>query len=136
VIEPKTSNWVPTIDRVRVDSLQGNCWPDKWIGQYTLLRCTALEDLSGIEWKGWNPDWSAIYAGNEVTLAVDDNVAKASDLAMGETFVLKVDLRVTKGQPFAIRLTSTMFRTADPLDPRERAVIMSSLGAIPAGVSS
>jgi hypothetical protein len=135
VIEPKSSNWIPSIDHVRVDSLQGSCWPDKWIGQYTLLRCTALEELSGIEWRGWNPDWSAIYADNEVSLAVDDCVAKASGLGMGETFALQVDLHVTKGQPFAIRLASEVFRAADPLDPRERAVIMSGLRAIPTAAS-
>ena len=121
--------WLPSIDGVDVTSASGALWPDGWISRDVTLFCTALTALYRIEMRGWNPDWTARYAHNVVTLALDDTAVTTPELYMGETFELGVTKSLASGQQFVIRITSNVTRSGDALDARELAIVVARLGA-------
>ena len=121
--------WLPSIEGVHITSASGALWPDGWISGEVSLSCTALTDLYRIEMRGWNPDWTARYAHNVVTLSVDDTTAATPELYMGELFELGVAKSLASGQQFVIQIASKVTRSGDALDARELAIVVAQLGA-------
>lgn len=126
------SVWLPTIDGVDIKSVVGHMWPDGWISREVTLTCVARADITGVELRGWNPDWNAVYAGNQVSLAVDGESSLTGALYMGEQFTLRLAKSIPAGQPFVIHLESRAARASDTLDARERGVVMTQLAVLAA----
>jgi hypothetical protein len=120
----------PKFENAQVLGGRGGVWPDGWTSQVIELTCQSPQGLESVELVGWNPDWSAIYAGNVVTLDVDGTEATTVQLAMGERFRLKVDRKIAAGARFRVTIRSAAARVPDPLDARERAFVLNSLTAL------
>lgn len=128
--QPSAARWLPTIDSIDVIDSTGELWPDGWSAREVSLACRAGADVDGIEVQAWNPDWCSVYAGNVVTVAVDDAEVTTGELHMGELFRLKIDRPLRAGQAFRLRIRSTAARQADALDGRERGIVLSKVNPV------
>lgn len=118
---------LPVVEGLRILSGEGGRWPDGWLTGTMRLRCRALTGLAALELEGWNPDWAAIYAGNVVTLAAAGRCVSTQPLAMGESFRLQLALEVPAGQTFDVLVASVACRSPDPMEGRERSIILKTL---------
>ena len=123
-------NMPPKIAGAEVLDARGGVWPDNWTSQVIELTCQASAAVERVELIGWNPDWSAIYAGNVISLTVDGAEAATEPLAMAERFELRVPCKIAAGSRFRVKIASAAVRAPDPLDSRERAFVLNSLAAV------
>lgn len=121
--------WLPEVPGLKIDSITGAIWPDGWMTREVCLGCTALADLCALELQAWNPDWSAVYAHNVVTLSVDGDKVFTPELYMGEPFQLKVARPVASGERVEIRISSNAARPGDVRDSRELSIVLALLRA-------
>lgn len=124
---------LPSVANAEVVEGKGEVWNDGWTSAHLELTCLAKGSVQSVELVGWNPDWSAVSAGNVVTLRVDDVEVSTVPLAMGERFQLLAHRTVAAGAQFRLLVKSAAARPADPLDNRERAFVLNSLTAISPG---
>ena len=123
----ETPAWLPSIEGVGVESAIGALWPDGWISREVAITCTARVDLRGVEIHAWNPDVSAAYAHNIVSLSVAGKDVHSGELYMGESIQLRIDTPILAGHRFVIGIASKVARPPDGLDGRERGVVVSRL---------
>ena len=118
-----------SVPHLRVLSKEGSYWADGWMTQELHLVCEAVEDLSGVEVSIWNPDSSARYAGNVVTVNCNGRTWNTEPLAMGECANTRIQINVPDGDEIEISISSAVVMKPDALDPRERGAILVSIGA-------
>jgi hypothetical protein len=121
---------LPAVTNAEVLEGRGYVWGDGWASAQLEFKCRAKSAVEAIELVAWNPDWSAVSAGNVITLRVDDVEVSTSPLAMGERFQLRANAKIAAGAVFRIVVQSAAARMPDPLDARERAFVLNSLAAI------
>lgn len=117
------------IPQVKILNVSKGChWRDGWITHELELLCHTEETaISGFELAIWNPDSSARYAGNKVTVTLDNLHWYTPELAMGESAKLNLAVEIPRECEFRFYIGSAVYMQPDALDSRERGVVITDL---------
>jgi len=126
-IEP---NWLQDSSELLIVSIQGSLWRDGWMAKSVDVTCQAPSSIKAVTLQGWNPDWSSIYAGNQVSIEIGSFKVSTPPMAMGQIFELEIEVQIGAGEEFIISISSDVSRPPDALDPRERSIMILELSDV------
>lgn len=100
----------------------GELHKDSWIGAAAELRITPEAEARTIRVTLWNPYYNRAYLNNQVEVTLDGRNVFSDKLHPARSATIEYVLAA--GEPLDIGVTSEAVMAPDPLDPRERGVIV------------
>jgi hypothetical protein len=102
--------------------LSGRLDKDSWISREVALRIAPEAEARTIRITLWNPYYNRAYMNNQVEVAIDGRNVFSEKLHPARTVV--IDHALSGGEPLEVEVKSEASMDADPLDPRERGIIV------------
>lgn len=95
---------------------------DDWIGDHVVLTVTPAAEPRTIRITVWNPFYNRDYLNNQVEVKLDGRSVFAEK--MQPSRAASVDYVLASDEELEVEVRSAACLVADPLDPRERGVIV------------
>jgi hypothetical protein len=95
---------------------------DHWIGDHVVLTVTPSDEPRTIRITVWNPFYNRDYLNNEVEVKLDGRSVFAE--RMQPSRAATVDYVLASDEELEVEVRTAARLVADPLDPRERGVIV------------
>jgi hypothetical protein len=102
--------------------ISGMLHKDHWIGREAALRIAPASAARTIRFSLWNPYYNRAYLNNEVAVSLDGRVVFSEKLQPAASAVIEYALAAN--QPLEVEITSQAVMEPDPMDPRERGIIV------------
>lgn len=100
----------------------GTLHKDNWMSRELGLRIAPEGEARSIRITLWNPYYNRAYLNNQVDVALDGRNVFAEKLQPARS--VAIDYALPAGEPLEVEIKSEAFMDVDPLDPRERGVIV------------
>jgi hypothetical protein len=100
----------------------GEVHKDNWMGAEASLRVTPADEARTIRITLWNPYYHRAYLNNAVEVSLDGRKVFSDKLHPARSAV--IDYVLAEDEPLEVAIKSEACMVPDPLDPRERGVIV------------
>lgn len=108
----------------------GKVYPDRWISPDIELSFTELSEPPIFQISLWNPDFSAQFHMNSLTVSCDGVTESIDEIRMGQIVDIAVDLSEVRKPVLAIKVRHHL--ASSELDRRARAMTVVSMDWIDA----
>lgn len=100
----------------------GELHKDHWTSAATALRISPTGEARVIRLTLWNPYYNRAYLNNQVEVLLDGRKVFTDRMQPARSAVIDYDLAA--GEALEVEVRSEAVMVADPLDPRERGIIL------------